>query len=51
LMSYDEILGEPAASLQNLVDAGYYDSLDDIPPPPSGSEWQVENGQVFAVPL
>ena len=51
LMNYNETLGQPATSLQDLVNAGYYGSLDDLPSPPFGTEWQVENGQVIAVPI
>ena len=51
LMNYNETLGQPATSLQDLVNAGYYGSLDDLPSPPFGTEWQVENGQVIGVPV
>jgi len=39
LMDYNKKMGRPASSLQDLVDAGYYDSLNDLPSPPSGTEW------------
>ena len=43
--------GNDLKEIQDLVDAKIIDSLDDLPPPPPGTVWQVNSGQVSAVPI
>ncbi len=43
LAEYKNVYGEDARTLQDLVDVGFYDSMEDLPSTaPDGAEWAID---------